>query len=56
MSLFSSAVKKPITTALIFVAIAIFGLFSFITLPIDLFPHIESNSIMVMTSYAGASA
>ena len=56
MSLFSSAVKKPITTALIFVAIAIFGIFSFITLPIDLFPHIESNSIMVMTSYAGASA
>ena len=56
MSLFSSAVKKPITTALIFVAIAIFGIFSLITLPIDLFPHIESNSVMVMTSYAGASA
>ena len=56
MSLFSSAVKKPITTALIFVAIAIFGIFSFITLPIDLFPHIENNTIMVMTSYAGASA
>ena len=56
MSLFSSAVKKPITTALIFVAIAIFGIFSLITLPIDLFPHIESNTIMVMTSYSGASA
>ncbi len=56
MSLFSSAVKKPITTALMFVAIAIFGIFSFITLPIDLFPHIEGNTIMVMTSYAGASA
>lgn len=56
MSLFSSAVKKPITTALIFVAIAIFGIFSLVTLPIDLFPHIESNSVMVMTSYAGASA
>ena len=56
MSLFSSAVKKPITTALIFVAIAIFGIFSLITLPIDLFPQIESNTIMVMTSYSGASA
>ena len=56
MSLFSSAVKKPITPALIFVAIAIFGIFSLITLPIDLFPHIESNTIMVMTSYSGASA
>ncbi len=56
MSLYSSAVKKPITTALIFVAIAIFGIFSFVQLPIDLFPHIESNTIMVMTTYPGASA
>ena len=56
MSLFASAVKKPITTALVFVAIAIFGIFSLITLPIDLFPHIEGNMIMVMTSYSGASA
>lgn len=56
MSLYSSAVKKPITTALLFIAIAIFGIFSFTKLPIDLFPHIESNTIMVMTTYSGASA
>lgn len=56
MSLFATAVKKPITTALIFVAVAIFGIFSFLNIPIDLFPHIESNAIMVITSYAGASA
>src|SRR5574344_1240015 len=56
MSLYSSAVKKPIFTSLVFVAIAIFGIFSFSKLPIDLLPHIESNSIMVMTTYAGASA
>ena len=28
MSIYQSAVKKPITTALIYVAIAIFGIFS----------------------------
>ena len=56
MSLYSSAVKNPISTALIFVAIAVLGIFAFTKLPIDLYPHIESNSIMVMTSYAGASA
>ena len=56
MSLYESAVKKPITTALIFVAVAIFGIFSLINIPIDLIPEIETNSIMVMTSYAGASA
>ena len=56
MSLYESAVKKPITTALIFVAVAIFGIFSLMNIPIDLIPEIETNSIMVMTSYSGASA
>ena len=56
MSLYQSAVKKPITTALIFVAVAIFGLFSLINIPIDLIPEIETNTIMVMTTYQGANA
>lgn len=56
MSLYQSAVKKPITTALIYVGIAIFGLFSVVQLPVDLLPDIESNAIMVMTTYEGASA
>ena len=56
MSLYQSAVKKPITTALIFVAVAIFGLFSLMNIPIDLIPEIETNTIMVMTSYQGANA
>ena len=56
MSLYQSAVKKPITTALVFVAVAIFGLFSLINIPIDLIPEIETNTIMVMTTYQGANA
>jgi HAE1 family hydrophobic/amphiphilic exporter-1 len=56
MSLYSSAVKKPITTALIFIGIALFGMFSFSRLPIDLFPKIETNQLTVITAYAGASA
>ena len=56
MSLYASAVKRPIMTTLCFVAITIMGLFSLSTLPIDLFPDIETNTIMVMTSYPGASA
>lgn len=43
-------------TSLCFVAVVIMGLFSLSKLPIDLYPDIESNTIMVMTSYAGASA
>ena len=56
MSLYATAVRKPVTTALVFVAIVIFGLFSLSKLSIDLFPEIETNTIMVMTSYPGASA
>ena len=56
MSLYEGAVKKPIMTSLSFLAVAIFGLFSLSKLPIDLYPDIETNTIMVMTSYAGASA
>ncbi len=56
MSLYSAAVKRPIMTTLCFVAVVIMGLFSLTTLPIDLYPDIETNTIMVMTTYTGASA
>ncbi len=56
MSLYSNAVKRPIMTTLCFVAVAIIGLFSLTTLPIDLYPDVETNTIMVMTTYQGASA
>ena len=56
MSLYAGAVKKPIMTTLCFVAIAVFGLFSLSRLPIDLYPDIETNRLMVITSYQGASA
>ncbi len=56
MSLYASAVKRPIMTTLCFVAVAILGLFSLSTLPIDLYPDVETNTIMVMTTYQGASA
>ena len=56
MSLYEGAVKKPIMTGLCFLAVVILGLFSFLRLPVDLYPDIESNTIMVITTYPGASA
>ena len=56
MSLYEGSVKKPIMTSLCFLAVAIFGLFSLSKLPVDLYPDIDTNTIMVMTSYQGASA
>ena len=41
---------------MVFVAIAIFGIYSLINLSINRFPDMETNFIMVLTSYPGASA
>ena len=56
MSIYRTSVNHPVTTALIFVAFAILGLFALTRLPVDNFPDVESNVIMVMSSYPGASA
>ena len=56
MSLYRKAVNKPVTTALVFVAFAIFGVFSLMNTSIAQFPDFDANTIMVMSSYQGASA
>ena len=56
MSLYEGAVKRPIMTSLVFLAVVILGVFSAMKLPIDLFPDIDTNTIMIMTYYNGASA
>ena len=56
MSIYRTSVEHPVTTALVFLAFAILGIFSLVQLPVDNFPDIESNTIMVMSSYPGASA
>jgi hydrophobic/amphiphilic exporter-1 (mainly G- bacteria), HAE1 family len=56
MSIYSNAVKKPITTLMIFVAVVVFGLYSLVHLPIDLYPDIEFPAISVLTTYGGANA
>ncbi|MBR1379369.1 MAG: efflux RND transporter permease subunit [Bacteroidaceae bacterium] len=56
MSLYEGAVRRPIMTSLCFLAIIILGVFSATKLPIDLMPDIDTNTIMIMTYYNGASA
>ena len=56
MSLYRTSVNKPVTVALIFVTIAILGVFSLRKLPTNLFPDMGENTIIVVTSYSGASA
>ena len=56
MSIYKTAINKPITTALIFVAVAILGVFSLSKLPIDQMPEMDMPYVTVMTTYAGANA
>jgi HAE1 family hydrophobic/amphiphilic exporter-1 len=56
MSIYASAVKKPVTTILIFVITMVLGLYSLTQLPIDLYPEVEIPFLSVYTTYPGASA
>ncbi|MFO7868281.1 MAG: efflux RND transporter permease subunit [Bacteroidales bacterium] len=56
MSIYKSAVHKPITTIMLFLAIIVFGLYSLSRLPIDLYPEMEPPFISIITTYSGASA
>lgn len=56
MSIYRKAVEKPVTTALIFIAFAILGIFSLFKTSIAQFPDFDANTIMVMSSYQGANA
>ena len=56
MSIYRKAVNNPVTTALVFIELAIFGVFSLIQISLDRFPKFDANVIMVMSSYQGASA
>jgi len=56
MSLYSNAVKKPVSTIMIFIGVVIFGIFSYLQLPVDFFPKIDPPIISVFTFYNGANA
>lgn len=56
MSIYSNAVKRPLTTILIFVALIVMGIYSLVKLPVDLYPDMEFPFLTVFTSYPGASA
>ena len=56
MSIIRSAVNKPVTTTLVFIAFAILGVFSLVRTSIAQYPEFDSNVLMVMSSYPGANA
>lgn len=56
MKIYESAVRKPISTILLFVGVIVFGLYSLMNLAVDQYPEIEIPQISVITMYPGANA
>ncbi|MFV0365558.1 MAG: efflux RND transporter permease subunit [Mangrovibacterium sp.] len=56
MAIYSAAVKKPVTTLMVFAAVILFGFYSLKYLPIDMYPEVDPPYVTVMTVYAGANA
>ena len=56
MNIFKTAIFRPITTMMVFVALMVFGIYSTLNLPLDLFPEIDPPVITVVTTYQGAGA
>ena len=56
MSIYNTAVEKPITTIMIFIGIMVLGLFSLTQLPVDQLPKMDPPYLSVMTTYPGANA
>ncbi|MBO7169307.1 MAG: efflux RND transporter permease subunit, partial [Rikenellaceae bacterium] len=56
MNIYEQAVRKPISTILIFIGVIIFGVFSLTKLAIDQFPEMEFPAVAVFTTYPGANA
>ena len=56
MKIYESAVRKPISTVLLFLGVMVFGLFSLSHLAVDQYPEIEIPQISVITMYPGANA
>lgn len=56
MSIFSTAVEKPISTLMVFAAVVVLGIFSYTQLPVDQYPKMDPPYITVMATYPGANA
>jgi len=54
MKLAQLSVNRPVTTAMIFIAMVVLGLVSFSMLGLDLMPEMEIPAVSVLTTYQGA--
>jgi HAE1 family hydrophobic/amphiphilic exporter-1 len=54
MSLSDLSIRRPVATSMLYVAVAVVGVVSFLRLPIDLLPDVSFPTLSVWTGYADA--
>ncbi len=54
MNISRFAIAKPVTTAMLYIAVAFLGIVSFARLPVDLLPDISYPTLTITTNYTGA--
>ena len=55
MSISSTSIRRPITVTVIFIGIALLGIFPFFNIGIDLLPNINIPHLIVQTTYPNSS-
>ncbi len=49
------AISRPVITAMVFIGLALYGIFSYLQLGVNLFPNVAFPYVAVSASYPGAS-
>jgi HAE1 family hydrophobic/amphiphilic exporter-1 len=55
MPLTSTSIKRPVTVAMFYIAIALIGIYAFSKIGVDLLPNINLPHLLIQTTYPGAS-
>jgi HAE1 family hydrophobic/amphiphilic exporter-1 len=55
MPLTSTSIKRPVTVAMFYIAIALIGIYAFSKIGVDLLPNINIPHLLIQTTYPDAS-
>ena len=55
MNLSNLSIKRPVATIMLLLIVVVLGVFSVMSIPLDLMPSIELPVAMVMTTYSNSS-
>ena len=55
MSVYSTFIKRPVTVAMFYIAVAFIGIYAFSRIGVELLPNINIPHLLIQTTYPNAS-